>query len=40
VTPERLTESERDAIGTDLVSTARHLELTMNWGAAVDEAAG
>ena len=40
VTPERLTESERDAIGTNLVSTARHLELTMNWGAAVDEAAG
>jgi DNA-binding IclR family transcriptional regulator len=31
VTPERLTDSERDSIGAELVSTARQLEATMNW---------
>ena len=37
VTPERLTEKERDTIGSDLVRTGRELEVTMNWRPAVDD---
>jgi DNA-binding IclR family transcriptional regulator len=39
VTPERLTERERDAIGSHLVKTARELEQTMNWSQGPDEGA-
>jgi DNA-binding IclR family transcriptional regulator len=39
VTPERLTEREREVIGSRLVATAQELETTMNWDAAREPSA-